>query len=170
VGPTRQPALLIAPGPMCQNSSPTRCPCRAQHATPQLPPATLSLSPSAVRGSPALHSMLLHVASFRQHRSPGIGLKPTPTRAISSSSPRRHPPQAAHGAALPRVVVSVSRSPESSNAAPPELQRPSHAASAVASTTTVSVARALLSPFFVRGALSSPSPPSSPLQDHRRRP
>jgi hypothetical protein len=29
VGPTRQPALLIAPGPMCQNSSPTRRTCRA---------------------------------------------------------------------------------------------------------------------------------------------
>jgi hypothetical protein len=36
------------------------------------------------------------------------------------------------------------------------------AASAVASTTTVSVARALVSPFFVRGASSSPFPPSSP--------
>jgi hypothetical protein len=35
------------------------------------------------------------------------------------------------------------------------------AASAVASTTTVSVARALLSQFLVRGASSSPSPPSS---------
>jgi hypothetical protein len=129
VGPTRQPALLIAPRPMCQNSSPTRRPCRAQHATPQLPPATLSLPPSAVRSSPALHSVLLHVASFRQHRWPGISLKPPPARAVSSSSTRRRPPQAAHGAALPRVAVSVSRSLESSDAAPPELQHPSHAAS-----------------------------------------
>jgi hypothetical protein len=129
VGPTRQPALLIALGPMCQNSSPTRRPCHAQHATPQLSSATLSLPPSAVRSSSALHSVLLHVASFRQYQSPCISLKPLPARAILSSSPRRHPPQAAHGAALPRVAVSVSRSPESSDAAPSELQHPSHAAS-----------------------------------------
>jgi hypothetical protein len=43
-------------------------------------------------------------------------------------------------------------------------------ASAVVSTSTVSVARALLSPFFVRGVSSSPSPPSSPSQDRRRPP
>jgi hypothetical protein len=35
---------------------------------------------------------------------------------------------------------------------------------------TVSVARALDSPFFIRGASSSPSPPSSPSQDRRRPP
>jgi hypothetical protein len=95
-------------------------PAAARHLIP---------APSAVRSSPALHSVLLHVASFRQHRSPGISLKPPPARAVSSSSPRHRPPQAAHGATLPRVAVSVSRSPESSDAAPPELQRPSHAAS-----------------------------------------
>jgi hypothetical protein len=44
------------------------------------------------------------------------------------------------------------------------------ATSAVVSTSTVSVARALLSSFFVRGASSSPSPPSSPSQDRRRPP
>jgi hypothetical protein len=44
------------------------------------------------------------------------------------------------------------------------------AASAVVSTTTVSVARALLSLFFIRGVSSSPSPPSSPSQFHRRPP
>jgi hypothetical protein len=72
----------------------------------------LILAPFAVRSSPALHSVLLHVASFRQHRSPGIGLKSTPTRAVLSSSPHRRPPQDAHGADLPRVTVFVSRSPE----------------------------------------------------------
>jgi hypothetical protein len=129
VGPTRQPALFIVPGPMCQSSSPTRRPCRAQHAMCQLPPTTLSLPPSAVRSSPALHSVLLRVTSFRQHRSPGTGPKPPPARAVSSSSLRRRPPQAAHGAALPSAAISVSRSPESSGAAPPELRRLSHAAS-----------------------------------------
>jgi hypothetical protein len=78
-------------------------PAAARHLIP---------APSTVRSSPTLHSVLLHVASFRQHRSPGIGLKPTPAQAISSSSPRRCPPQAAHGAALPRVAVFVSQSLE----------------------------------------------------------
>jgi hypothetical protein len=110
VGPTRQPALFIVPGPMCQSSSPTRRPCRAQRAMCQLPPTTLSLPPSAVRSSPALHSVLLCVTSFRQHRSPGTGPKPPPARAVSSSSLRRRPPQAAHGAALPSAAISVSRS------------------------------------------------------------
>jgi hypothetical protein len=35
-------------------------------------------------------------------------------------------------------------------------------------SSTVSIARALLSPFFICGASTSPSPPSSPSQDHRR--
>jgi hypothetical protein len=78
-------------------------PAAARHLIP---------APSTVRSSPTLHSVLLHVASFRQHRSPGIGLKPTPARAVSSSSPRRRPPKAAHGAALPRIAVFISRSPE----------------------------------------------------------
>jgi hypothetical protein len=121
VGPTRQPALFIVPGPMCQSSSPTRRPCRAQRAMCQLPPTTLSLPPSAVRSSPALHSVLLRVTSFRQHRSPGTGPKPPPARAVSSSSLRRRPPQAAHGAALPSAAIFVSQSPE--------LRRLSHAAS-----------------------------------------
>jgi hypothetical protein len=37
-------------------------------------------------------------------------------------------------------------------------------------SSTVSVARAFLSLFLFRGALSSPSPPSSPSQDRRRPP
>jgi hypothetical protein len=49
-------------------------------------------APSAVRSSPALHSVLLHVTSFLQHRSPGIGLKPTLARAVLSSIPRRAVP------------------------------------------------------------------------------
>jgi hypothetical protein len=84
--------------------------CTARHAP--IAARHLIPAPSAVRSSPALHSVLLHVASFRQHRSPGIGLKPTSARAVSSSSPRHRPPQAAHGAALPRVAVFISRSPE----------------------------------------------------------
>jgi hypothetical protein len=44
-------------------------------------------APSAVRSSPALHSVLLHVTSFRQHRLSGIGLKPSHAELCRSVTP-----------------------------------------------------------------------------------
>jgi hypothetical protein len=111
-------------------STPSRAAGRpARNPTCSSPPPHRTLSApsmSSPRRSPIRRSPAV---ATRQHRSPGIGLKPPPTRAVLSSSTRRRPPQAAHGAALPRVAVSVSRSPESGDVAPPELQHPSHAAS-----------------------------------------
>jgi hypothetical protein len=77
-----------------------------------------------------------------------------PTARLAPIAPSRSPL-----AQLPRLAHpshAVARS---------EADRRCPAASAIASMTTVSVARALLSPFFIRGASSSPSP-SPP---HRRR-
>jgi hypothetical protein len=128
--------------------------------------------------------VMIFNSEITDERAPPVrrrGLKPlSGQRAAhpdSSPHPRRPSPDGlAHAAVAPTVP---SRSPL---AQPPHLARPDStvarseadrrcpAASAVVSTTTVSVARALLSPFFVRGASSSPSPPSSPSQDHRRPP
>jgi hypothetical protein len=111
----------------------------------------------------------------RRHR----GLKPLSGQraARPDSSPRlrhRHPDSALALAARPTASPRSSRPRRCPVRSRPSLSerhdRHCPAASAVASTTTVSVARALLSPFFIRGASSSPSPPSSPSQDHRRPP
>jgi hypothetical protein len=66
-------------------------------------------APSAVRSSPALHSVLLHVTSFRQHRSPGIGRKPTLARAVSSSIPRRAVPFGRPASFATRTTCCVGR-------------------------------------------------------------
>jgi hypothetical protein len=88
---------------------------------------------------------------------------PHPRRPDSASShplaSRQCP--ASHAPPPPRPAVSARLCPKTPH--PAVRARPSRrccpAASAVASTTTVSVARALPSPFFVRGASSSPPLP-----------
>jgi hypothetical protein len=119
---------------------------------------------------------VIFISEITDERAPPVRRR-APHRAHTTERPRahRHCPDsalalAACPTASPRSSRPRRRPVRSRSSLSERHDRRCPATSAVTSTSTVSVAQPLLSPFFVRGASSSPSPPSSPSQDHRRPP
>jgi hypothetical protein len=105
-------------------------------------------------------------SEITNERAPPVRRRAPLSRQLASPAPpslrqRPHSRRSPH-----RLVSLIPTAPSLSE----RHDRRCPAASAVVSTTSVSVARALLSPFFIRGVSISPSPPSSLSQDHRRPP
>jgi hypothetical protein len=119
----------------------------ARHAGPTWQCAVAAWLPCAV----PLQRVKSAVGTARRRPDNAVPTAPPPLSELPHTA---HPNSARPDRAVARSEVD-RRCPSAPTAA------------TVVSTSTVSVVRALLSPFFVRGASSSPSPPSSPSQDRR---